>query len=71
MRRGELDSLEGFKAGQAWHVLVEYDKVEVLLRGKFKCVGTAACGHDVVAFAFEKEDVGFQEVDLIVGPEYG
>ena len=47
------------------------DEVEVLLSGKLKGIGAAACGDHVIAFAFEEHYVGFEEVDLVVGPEYG
>ena len=71
MGRGELYALEGFESGQAGHVLVKDDEVEVLLSGKLKGIGAAACGDNVIAFAFEEHYVGFEEVDLVVGPEYG
>ena len=64
-----FDALKGFEASQTRHVFVEYYEVEMPCGHKFKCVAAVVDCHGIVAFRAEKQDVGLQEVDFIVGPK--
>ena len=64
-----LDAGECFEAGEAGHVLVEDDEVEVVCGDEVEGVAAVVGGEDVVSFFAEEEEVGFEEVDFVVGPE--
>ena len=65
-----LDTLQCFEAGQARHVLIEEDDVDdaVAVQGLDQG-GAIGEARDLVSLALKEQDVGLQEVDLIVGPE--
>ena len=61
---------EGLEPRHAGHHLVEdYQVVGAFGRHVDRVVAVVA-GVDFVAFLFEEQDVGLQEFDLVVHPEY-
>ena len=65
----DFDLLQSFESADAGHVLVEDDEIEVLLLQCVECV--AAVGHcaHFIALAVQKQDVGLEQVDFVVGPK--
>ena len=64
-----LDLLQRLQSADARHILIENDEVEILLRYGVECVATVGhCGH-FVAFVLQKQNMRFQEIDFVVGPE--
>ena len=53
---------------QARHLLVEEHQVEGLRPALVDGVGSVADGHDLVAFLFEEDDVGLQQLYLVIDP---
>ena len=66
-----LDGAEGVQPCQAGHLLVEQHQVGLRCLQLFQRIGAGAYGIDCITFLFEEEDVGLEEVDLVVGPEDG
>ena len=64
-----MPGLTGLETREAGHVLVENDEVEWLCRSHLERV-TAVIGRgDVITLVFQEHQVGFEQIDLIVGPE--
>ena len=66
-----LDCLEGFEATDTWHHLVEKDKVETALTAKVDGIVTIAHRDDLIAFLFQKNDVGTEMFYLVIHPQQG
>ena len=66
---GRFQAGEGFQPGDAGHALIQENDVDGLI-GFTLIEGIMAVGHldDVVAFFFQKEELGFEQFDLVVGP---
>ena len=64
-----LDALQGIKACNPRHVLVEEDEVEVLGLYGFDSVGAAEDGRHFVALLLEEEDMWLEQIDFVVCPE--
>ena len=64
-----LDLLERVEPAQAGHLLVQKDDVVARVLGAVDGVGAVGDRLDLVALGLEKEDVGLEKVDLVVGPE--
>ena len=64
-----LDAGQGLEAADARHVLVEQDEVVGLLGTAFEGVETVGHGVNRVTFLFEEEDMGLQELYLVVNPK--
>ncbi len=65
-----FDDSEGLEAGEAGHILVEYDEVEWLGVGHVESVAAVVGCDYIITLVAQKHQVGFEEVDLIVGPKY-
>lgn len=61
---------QGFKTGQAWHVLVKYDKVEASARGYVEGVAAVVGRCHLISFVPQEHYVWFEKVDFVVGPKY-
>ena len=64
-----LDPGEGFESGHPGHHFVEDDEVEGFLLHHLDGVVAVVAGFDFVSFVLQKQEVGFQEFDLIVYPQ--
>ena len=64
-----LDPLQCVQPREARHVLVEEDEVEVLRLHRIDGFVATQYGRYLVALILQKEDVGLEQVDLIVCPE--
>ena len=64
-----LDRFERGKPAEPGHRFVEQDDVELLARGTRDGVISIGDGGDLVALRFQEQDVGLQEVDLVIGPK--
>ena len=71
LRVGGLDARERLEAADAGHVLVEEDDVDLTVAEFVEGLGAAGHGDDLVAAFFEEKDMGLEEFNLVVGPEYG
>ena len=61
---------QGFKTGQAGHILVEHNKVERLRLDQFERIAAIVGGCDLITSVTQKHQVGFEQVDFIVSPQY-
>ena len=64
-----LHAVQCLQPAQAGHVLVEQDEVERFLSAAVQGVVAVRHGLHLVTFLFEEEDVGFQELYLVVDPK--
>ena len=64
-----VDEVEGLEAGDAGHVLVEEHEREGVAVEGVEGVAAVGDGGEVIAFGFEEEYVGLEEVNLVVCPE--
>lgn len=71
MWRHLLDAGEGFKATQSRHVLIENYQVEMLFLHLFEGIEAVVYGNNLVSLLAKENDVGLQQIDLIVGPKQG
>ena len=61
---------EGLESRKPRHVFVEDYEVERLLLNQFKSVMPVIRGGHVIATRAQEHQMGFQEVDFVVGPKY-
>ena len=64
-----LDAAQCLEPAQPGHVLVEQDEVEGGLGAAVEGIVAVRYGLHLVAFLLEEEDVGLQELNLVVHPE--
>ena len=64
-----FDFLQGLQTCHAGHVLVKEDDVEHTV-DNIQCILAVAGGDDLIAFVFQIDDIGLQQVYLVVNPEY-
>ena len=64
-----LDARQRLQAAQARHVLVKQHQVEGLLAAEVDGVGSVGSLHHLVAFLLQKQDVGAQQLNLVVNPQ--
>ena len=71
-RRGAhlLDLGKGFESRHAGHHFVEDDQVVGSFGSHVDRVVSVVAGVHFIALLFEEQDVGLQEFDLVVHPEY-
>ena len=65
---GCISFMRCLETRQARHLLVEEHQVEGLRAALVDGVGSVADGHDLVAFLFEEDDVGLQQLYLVIDP---
>ena len=65
----DFDALQGHKAADTRHVLVEDDEVEDLAAQGIEGVTSVGDRFHLVALVLEEQDVGLQQVDFVVGPQ--
>ncbi len=70
LRQALLQFREGFESGKSRHVLVEDNKVERLGKGHIERVASVIGSDKLVALVPEKQQVGLEEVDFVIGPQY-
>ena len=66
-----LHAGERFETAQPRHVLVEDYQVEVLLLHPVEGVETVIHGDDFISLLTEEKNMGFQQIDLVIGPKQG
>ena len=64
-----LQSFQGFQAAQTGHILIQKYDVHKLFLQNFKCFRAAERGDDLVAFGVQKQDMGLQQINLVVRPQ--
>ncbi len=65
-----LDERQSLKSGVARHVLIKNHQIEVLAVSQRKRVAAIIGRDKFIPLVAKKHQVGFQKVDLIVGPKY-
>ena len=60
---------ERFEAAEAGHVFIEKYEVEIFFLAQFERVRAVGSGGNVITFLFEKQDVGAEQVNLVVHPK--
>ena len=69
LRSQFLDALQGFQSREAGHHLVEQHQVETTLAAFLDGVGSVRYRHHLVAFFLQEEQVGLQQLHLVVSPK--
>ena len=66
-----LDALKCLQTIKSGHHLVEENKVETTFTAKVDGIVAIANGDDLIAFLFQKNDVGAQQFYLVIHPQEG
>ncbi len=66
-----LDDFECLDARNARHLLVQENNVEMALAHEVDGVGAVVGRNDLIAFLFQKHDMGLEEINLVIGPKDG
>ena len=61
---------ECFQTGQARHVLVQENNIERLFPATVDCILPADYRNHFIPFILQKQNVRFQQIDLIICPKY-
>ena len=69
LRRNFLHTLQSLQPGETGHVFIENHQIEMTRGHKLEGVAAIVDRHRLVAFRFQEEDVGLQEVNLIICPQ--
>ena len=63
-----LDARQGFETGQTGHHFVEDDQIVLFRSSQIDRIVPVVAGLDVVPFPLKEQNVGLEEVDLVVDP---